>query len=106
MKVPKEAFQPVPEVYSAVVKIVPRPTPFRVRDEAFFMEFVAAVFSQRRKKIRNAILNTNYILKIPSIRELIAQLPKNLMDKRAENLTPEQLAEIANLIVDLRSKSS
>jgi len=106
MKVPKEAFHPVPEVYSAVVKIVPRPTPFRVRDEAFFMEFVAAVFSQRRKKIRNAILNTNYILKIPSIRELIAQLPKNLMDKRAENLTPEQLAEIANLIVDLRSKSS
>jgi len=67
---------------------------------------LAAVFSQRRKKIRNAILNTNYILKIPSIRELIAQLPKNLMDKRAENLTPEQLAEIANLIVDLRSKSS
>ncbi len=106
MKVPKEAFQPVPEVYSAVVKIVPRPTPFRVRDEAFFMEFVAAVFSQRRKKIRNAILNTNYTLKIPSIRELIAQLPDNLLDKRAENLTPEQLAEIANLIVDLRSKSS
>jgi 16S rRNA (adenine1518-N6/adenine1519-N6)-dimethyltransferase len=105
MKVPKEAFQPVPEVYSAVVKIVPRPTPFGVRDEAFFMEFVAAVFSQRRKKIRNAILNTNYTLKIPSIRELIAQLPENLMDKRAENLTPEQLAEIANLIVDLRSKS-
>jgi 16S rRNA (adenine1518-N6/adenine1519-N6)-dimethyltransferase len=106
MKVPKEAFHPVPEVYSAVVKIVPRPTPFRVRDEAFFMEFVAAVFSQRRKKIRNAILNTNYTFKIPSIRELIAQLPEKLMDKRAENLTPEQLAEIANLIVDLRSKSS
>ena len=105
MKVPKEAFQPVPEVNSAVVKIVPRPTPFRVRDEAFFMKFVAAVFSQRRKKIRNAILNTNCILKIPSIRELIAQLPENLMDKRAENLTPEQLAEVANLIVDLRSKS-
>ncbi len=105
MKVPKEAFQPSPEVYSAVVKIVPRPAPFGVRDEAFFMKFVAAVFSQRRKKIRNAILNSNYILKIPNIRELISQLSENLMDKRAENLTPEQLAEVANQIIDLRSKS-
>ncbi len=53
MRVPKEAFQPAPEVNSAVVKIIPRPTPFEVRDEAFFMGFVAAVFSQRRKKLRN-----------------------------------------------------
>jgi len=105
MKVPKEAFQPAPEVYSAVVKIVPRPAPFGVRDEAFFMKFVAAVFSQRRKKIRNAILNSNNILKIPNIRELISQLPENLVGKRAENLTPEQLAEVANQIVGLRSKS-
>ena len=105
MEVPKEAFHPVPDVHSAVVKIVPRSTPFEVRDEVFFMKFVAAVFSQRRKKIRNAIMNTNYILKIPSIRDLIAQLPTNLINRRAENLTPEQLAEVANLIVDLRSKS-
>ncbi len=69
MRVPKGAFQPAPEVDSAVVKLVPRPAPFEVRDEAFFMEFVAAVFSQRRKKLRNAILNTNYMLKIPSIKE-------------------------------------
>jgi 16S rRNA (adenine1518-N6/adenine1519-N6)-dimethyltransferase len=105
MKVPKEAFQPAPEVYSAVVKIVPRPAPFEVRDEAFFMKFVAAVFSQRRKKIRNAILNSNNILKISNIRELISQLPENLVCKRAENLTPEQLAAVANQIVGLRSKS-
>ena len=59
MKVPKGAFQPEPEVDSAVVKLIPRPTPFEVTDEAFFMKFVAAVFSQRRKKLRNAILNTN-----------------------------------------------
>jgi 16S rRNA (adenine1518-N6/adenine1519-N6)-dimethyltransferase len=104
MKVPKGAFQPAPEVDSAVIKLVPRPAPFEVRDEAFFLKFVAAVFSQRRKKLRNAILNTNYMLKIPGIKEVIDRLPEELMNKRAENLTPEQLAELANLIVDFYQK--
>ena len=106
MKVPKGAFQPAPEVDSAVVKLIPRPAPFEVKDEAFFIDFVAAVFNQRRKKLRNAILNTNYMLKISNIKEVISQLPEDLMSKRAENLTPEQLAEIANLILDLKSKET
>jgi 16S rRNA (adenine1518-N6/adenine1519-N6)-dimethyltransferase len=70
------------------------------------MEFVLAVFSQRRKKLRNAILNTNHMLKIPSVKEIIAQLPEDLMNKRAENLTPEQLSDVANLIVDLKSRET
>ncbi len=102
MKVPKSAFQPTPEVDSAVVKLVPRPAPFEVKDQAFFMDFVAAVFSQRRKKLRNAILNTNHVLKIPEIKEIIARLPEDLMSKRAENLSPEELAQIANQIIDLK----
>lgn len=103
MKVPKSAFQPVPEVDSAVVKLVPRPAPFEVKDQAFFMDFVTAVFSQRRKKLRNAILNTNHILKIPSIKEVIARLPEDMMSKRAENLTPAELAQVANRIIDLKT---
>ncbi len=101
MKVPKGAFQPAPEVDSAVIKLVPRPAPFKVKDQAFFMDFVGAVFSQRRKKLRNAIFNTNYLLKIPDIKEVIARLPEDLMSKRAENLTPEELAKVANQIIDL-----
>ncbi len=102
MKVPKNAFQPAPEVDSAVVRLVPRPAPFEVKDEDFFMDFVAAVFSQRRKKLRNAIMNTNHVLKIPNIKEVVARLPEDLMSKRAENLTPEELAKVANQIIDLR----
>jgi 16S rRNA (adenine1518-N6/adenine1519-N6)-dimethyltransferase len=104
MRVPKGAFQPAPEVDSAVIKLIPRPAPFEVRDEAFFLEFVAAVFSQRRKKLRNSILNTNYILKIPDVKEVVDQLPEDFMSKRAENLTPEELACIANMIFDLKSR--
>lgn len=104
MTVPKGAFQPAPEVDSAVVKLIPRPAPFEVRDEAFFLEFVAAVFSQRRKKLRNSVLNTNYRLKIPNVKEVVSQLPEDLMNKRAEDLTPEELACIANMIFDLKSR--
>lgn len=99
MKVPKEVFQPVPEIDSAVIKLIPRPAPFEVLDEGFFLNFVTAVFSQRRKKLRNAILNTNSILKIPEIKEAVARLPSDLMNKRAENLTPEELAKLANLLI-------
>jgi 16S rRNA (adenine1518-N6/adenine1519-N6)-dimethyltransferase len=67
------------------------------------MDFVAAVFSQRRKKLRNAILNTNHLLKIPGIKEVIARLPEDIMSKRAENLTPEELANVANQIIDLKT---
>ncbi|WP_349682090.1 16S rRNA (adenine(1518)-N(6)/adenine(1519)-N(6))-dimethyltransferase RsmA [Methanosarcina sp. UBA5] len=102
MKVPKSAFQPVPEVDSAVIKLVPRPAPFEVKDQTFFMDFVAAVFSQRRKKLRNAILNTNHLLKIPGIKEVISRLPEDMISKRAENLTPEELARVANQIIDLK----
>lgn len=104
MKVPKGVFQPAPEVDSAVVKLTPRPAPFEVRDEAFFLEFVTAVFSQRRKKLRNSILNTNYKLKIPDVKEVVNQLPEDFMNKRAENLTPEELASVANMIYDLKSR--
>ena len=102
MKVPKEAFQPAPEVDSAVIKLLPRPAPFEVKDEGFFLNFVVAVFSQRRKKLRNAILNTNSILKVPEIKEVVAKLPEDLMNKRAENLSPEELAKLANLIINAK----
>lgn len=103
MKVPKSAFQPVPEVDSAVIRLLPRPAPFEVKDQAFFMDFVAAVFSQRRKKLKNAILNMNHVLKIPSIKEVIVRLPEDMMSKRAENLTPEELAKVANRIIDIKN---
>ncbi|AKB54390.1 MULTISPECIES: 16S rRNA (adenine(1518)-N(6)/adenine(1519)-N(6))-dimethyltransferase RsmA [Methanosarcina] len=102
MKVPKSAFQPAPEVDSAVIRLVPRPAPFEVKNQAFFMDFVSAVFSQRRKKLKNAILNMNHVLKIPSIKEVIARLPEDIISKRAENLTPEELAQVANQIIDLK----
>ncbi len=42
------------------------------------------------------------MLKIPNIKEVIAWLPEDLVNKRAENLTPEELAKVANQLIDLK----
>lgn len=48
------AFQPPPQVWSAVVRLVVRPAPlFAV--SAHYAEVVAAAFGQRRKTLRNAL---------------------------------------------------
>ena len=54
--VPPGSFTPPPKVYSAVVRLIPHETPALTPAELERMEqFLARVFSQRRKTIRNAM---------------------------------------------------
>jgi len=54
--VPPEAFAPAPKVYSAVVRLRPRPVAaLTARDEATLSRVVAAAFGQRRKMLRNTL---------------------------------------------------
>jgi 16S rRNA (adenine1518-N6/adenine1519-N6)-dimethyltransferase len=56
LDVPATAFDPVPKVDSAVVRLLPlRPRPCVARDEAQLGRVVAAAFSQRRKTLRNSL---------------------------------------------------
>ncbi|WP_406656927.1 16S rRNA (adenine(1518)-N(6)/adenine(1519)-N(6))-dimethyltransferase RsmA [Methanolobus sp. ZRKC2] len=98
MKVPRGAFSPPPEVLSAVVEVVPRPSPFEVFDEKYFLDFVTAVFGQRRKKMRNSIIRNKQLLGIPDIKEFINELPQEMLGKRPENLEPAEFAYLANLM--------
>lgn len=98
MRIPKNVFSPPPEVESAVVKLIPRPAPFEVLDAEFFMKFVNAIFTKRRKKLKNAIIESNYMLNIPNIKNVVAQLPADMIQLRPENLNPEQLAFLSNII--------
>ncbi len=96
--VPKSAFSSPPEVRSAVVKLVPRSPLYEVKDEEFFMKFIKAVFSQRRKKLRNAIMNNAAFLGIKDIKGAMEKLPFEMIDRRAETLSPEQLAALAGIL--------
>lgn len=95
---PPASFRPAPEVKSAIVKLVPRPAPYTVKDEDFFMKFISAAFSQRRKKLRNAILNNANLLGISD--SAIRKLPDELLVKRAETLSPGELANIADVLYE------
>ncbi len=52
--VPPGAFNPAPQVDSAIVRLLPRPAAaLTARDETVFARLVAAAFGQRRKMLRN-----------------------------------------------------
>ncbi len=86
--VPGKAFSPPTMVKSAIVRLKPRPPPYEVKNKEFFMKLINIAFSQRRKKLKNALKG------IADKKEL----PSELLNMRAENLSPQQLAKLANLL--------
>lgn len=56
LDVPPEAFDPVPKVHSAVVRLIPRPLEdLAADDETRFSKLVSLAFGQRRKMLRNSL---------------------------------------------------
>ena len=100
--VPKEAFDPAPAVQSAIVRTVPRTPAYTVDDEAFFFDFVKALFTQRRKTVRNAIRNTTHISGVADGDAVVDDAPESLLSKRPGDLTPTEFAELTALAADYR----
>lgn len=89
-RVPPGAFDPPPQVDSALVRIVPRPAAFEIIDEALYDRVVEAAFGQRRKKLANAL---------GAFGERARTVPHAA--KRAGELTPADFAEVtAHLAAD------
>lgn len=87
--VPKSSFAPQPKVESCIVKLVPKKKPaFSVVNEEFFFWLTKALFTHRRKQIKNTIENA---LKVPT-----QELP--FMTQRVEELTPEEIGELSDII--------
>jgi 16S rRNA (adenine1518-N6/adenine1519-N6)-dimethyltransferase len=99
--VPKEAFSPQPAVESAVVRATPRDPDYDVDDEDFFLDFVKAVFTQRRKTMRNAVRNTVHISGLDDGDAVVDAADEELMGMRPGKVSPERLAELAALAADV-----
>jgi len=95
--IPKAAFSPQPAVESAVVRALPREPDYEVPDEAFFLDLVKAVFTQRRKTMRNAIRNTTHISGIEDGSAVVDRVDEELLRRRAGTVTPAEFAELAGL---------
>ena len=87
--IPKTSFRPQPKVDSCIIRLAPRKTPpFEVLNEIFFQKLTKNLFNNRRKKIKNTLEN-NYDILLDGIPYL---------EKRVENLTPEQIGELSNIL--------
>ena len=98
--VPKEAFSPPPAVESAVVRTTPRQPEYDVPDDEQFMALVRAIFTQRRKTMRNAVRNTTHISGIEDSDAVVEAAGEELMSRRAGNVRPAEFARLARLAHD------
>ncbi|PAU82775.1 16S rRNA (adenine(1518)-N(6)/adenine(1519)-N(6))-dimethyltransferase [Halorubrum salipaludis] len=96
-RVPKEAFDPQPAVESAVVRCTPRDPEYEAGDEAFFLRFVKALFTQRRKTVRNAIRNTGHISGLDEPEAVVDAADEDLLRRRPGDLEPAAFAALAEL---------
>jgi len=83
--VSESAFQPPPNVKSAVLRAKPRETNLSIRSEQDFFVLVKTAFNQRRKMLRNAVKNLfdSEVLK------------QEMFNKRAEQLKVEDFAALS-----------
>jgi 16S rRNA (adenine1518-N6/adenine1519-N6)-dimethyltransferase len=90
--VPRSCFSPAPNVDSSIVELIPREKPmFTVENEQFFFKLTKQLFNHRRKKIR-------YTIK--ALYGDLEQLP--YLDQRVEELLPEQIGELSNVLWHLK----
>ena len=98
--VPKVMFFPQPKVDSVIVRLRPwSKSLFKVKDEVFFKQITKWLFTQRNKKLGNALapfFETKLQLSKQDAEKLAVAVPFH--DKRVRELTPEQFGALANAI--------
>lgn len=100
-RVPADAFVPPPEVNSAIVRLIPRPTPaVHCSNMTLMRQLVEAGFRQRRKMFRNAL----GFLRLPQ-GTVDATFARLSMDPqvRAERLSLKQFAMLADAFHEIKS---
>lgn len=90
-------FYPKPKVLSAVVQENLFEHIGHEVDERLFRTVVRTSFGKRRKTVRNAL---KYLPFEDEVVGKIVALPTPLLDKRAEQLTPEQFVELTNMVAE------
>ena len=97
-RLPPQCFSPRPQVHSTVVKIFPREPIFPINDRHLYADMVRALFSHRRKTVRNCLKGSvGSMLSHDWVERVIAGLPEEILKSRPEALYLEDFATIANI---------
>ena len=97
-RLPPQCFSPRPQVHSMVVKIFPRDPIFSINDRRLYADVVRALFSHRRKTVRNGLRGSiGSMLGEEWVKRAIAVMPEEILSSRPEELYLEDFATIANI---------
>jgi 16S rRNA (adenine1518-N6/adenine1519-N6)-dimethyltransferase len=100
-EVSRESFYPRPEVNSVVVRLKPRvKPPFKTENPEFFGEIVKFLFTQRRRKLGKALQTLVKLKPEVDLGKTLRNIP--YVSRRVFTLTPEEFAEVANILWKLR----
>jgi 16S rRNA (adenine1518-N6/adenine1519-N6)-dimethyltransferase len=95
-------FSPKPQVRSMVVKIMPRAPVFPINDRKVYADVVRALFSHRRKTVRNCLKGSSGMLEPGFVKHVLEVLPGEILSSRPEELYLEDFATITNVGVECR----
>lgn len=101
--VPRTSFYPPPDVDSMIVRLKPKHASFKVKDKKAFFELVQMAFTQRNRKLRNAVVS--FIIKQGLPKGEAQRLADTLTfhDKRVRELAPEDFGALTNEILEKTS---
>ncbi|WP_040236506.1 16S rRNA (adenine(1518)-N(6)/adenine(1519)-N(6))-dimethyltransferase RsmA [Borrelia crocidurae] len=89
MDIDKKNFYPIPKVKSTTIKLTP--CKGNIKNFQIFNKLIRTVFTSRRKKLKNTIIN---FIKNENI--LKEDFLKNFLDKRPEEISVKEFITIAN----------
>jgi 16S rRNA (adenine1518-N6/adenine1519-N6)-dimethyltransferase len=97
--VARDKFFPPPDVDSLIVRLKPREPPFTVNDNKAFFELVQALFTQRNRKIRKAVIPLLHKKGIEREDATILADSLPFHNKRVRELPPEDFGVLTNEII-------
>jgi 16S rRNA (adenine1518-N6/adenine1519-N6)-dimethyltransferase len=99
--VPNFLFHPQPEVDSIIVRLTPWKTvPFKVKDKAFFRQMTRWLFTQRNKKLSNALapfIKSTFKITKKETEKITSTF--SFREKRVRELPPEAFGELSNVLI-------
>ena len=102
-EVSKHCFFPEPKISSAVIKLIPENTDI----DEFFVKTSRALFQHKKKKVRNALIDSFHEisdLDKKEAKEIVYKLDKGLLMERVIKLEPEDVMTISEQLKGLLKK--
>lgn len=99
-EVSRHCFFPEPKISSAVIKLVPKETDI----DEFFLKTSRALFQHKKKKVRNALLDSFHEIADvdkKEAKEIVSKLDEDLLKERVVKLKPEEVMIISGQLKEL-----